>query len=216
MLQADFEAFNALLSAVSELYGKPPSPMMQSLFWGALREYDFTAIRQAFDRHVKNPDTGQFMPKPADVIRMLAGTTQDAALVAWAKVDRTLRQVGPYRDVVFDDPLIHRALADMGGWIPLGEKTDDEWPFVAKEFENRYRGYKLRNETPEYPKILTGIANAQNSVNRKAVEQPMLVGDPIKARQVMIGGTDKTLLKFTPASEALRLVAAPEKIEETA
>jgi len=203
MIESDFKDFSGLLSAVSELYGKPPSPMMQSMYWSALREYDLLAVRQAFDRHVKNPDVGQFMPKPADIIRMMAGTTQDAALVAWAKVDRALRQVGPYRDVVFDDPLIHRTLADMGGWVPLSAKTDDEWPFTAKEFENRYRGYKLRNDTPEYPRVLTGIANAHNSVHRKAVEKPMLIGDQEKAWQVMIGGTDNPLLKFTLAGDSI-------------
>ncbi len=57
---------------------------------------------------------------------MLGGSTQDAALAAWSKVDRAVREVGPYQSVAFDDALIHRVLFEMGGWIPLGSKTEDE------------------------------------------------------------------------------------------
>lgn len=31
-------------------------------------------------------------------------------------------------------------------------------PFVAKEFENRYGGFKSRDEHPEYPAMLIGLA----------------------------------------------------------
>jgi hypothetical protein len=34
-------------------------------------------------------------------------------------------------------------ISDMGGWVLLGSKGDGDWPFIAKEFENRYRGYRM-------------------------------------------------------------------------
>ena len=116
----DFDLFAELLGGVFELYGREASPFAMQVWWEALRPFDFSAIRMAFSRHVQNPDVGQFPPKPADVLRMLGGTTQDKALQAWAKVDKAVRHVGTYQTVVFDDPLIHRVLHDMGGWVEIG------------------------------------------------------------------------------------------------
>ena len=205
--------FTDLLAGVFDLYGKPVSEFATQVWWEALRPYDLPAVRLAFSRHVQNPDTGQFVPKPADVIRMLGGTTQDSALRAWAKVDRAVRHVGTYASVAFDDPLIHRVLHDMGGWVGLGTKTEDEWPFVAREFENRYRGYAMRNERPDYPRVLIGLSDAENARRGLAGrEAPRLVGDAARAQAVMAGGTDRPLIGFSaagelmPSAERLRLV----------
>jgi len=208
--QADFDDFCMVLTSVGELYGKPVGEFAISLWWGALKDYDLLAVQEALSRHVRNPDSGQFMPKPADVVRMMQGSTQDSALSAWAKVDKAVRHVGPYKSVVFDDPLIHVVLHDMGGWTALGQKTDDEWPFVAKEFENRYRGFKARGEIPQYPPQMIGISDAHNSLGGFKQDQPMLIGDQSKAIQVMQKGTDRPLLGITRlASESLRLETKP-------
>ena len=196
----DFDRFAELLGGVFELYGREASPFAMQVWWEALRPFDFGAVRMAFSRHVQNPDVGQFPPKPADVLRMLGGTTQDKALQAWAKVDKAVRHVGTYQTVVFDDPLIHRVLHDMGGWVGLASKTEDEWPFVAKEFENRYRGYAMRNERPEYPPVLTGIAEADNVRRGLRSDPPRLIGDATKAEEVMQGGTRRPLIGFATAS----------------
>lgn len=210
MKQADFDDFCMVLTSVGELYGKPVGEFAISLWWGALKDYDLLAVQEALSRHVRNPDSGQFMPKPADVVRMMQGSTQDSALSAWAKVDKAVRHVGPYKSVVFDDPLIHVVLHDMGGWTALGQKTDDEWPFVAKEFENRYRGFKARGEIPQYPPQMIGISDAHNSLGGFKQDQPMLIGDQSKAIQVMQKGTDRPLLGITRlASESLRLETKP-------
>ena len=199
MTQDDYEEFSGMVGAITELYGRAASEFAITIWWGALRQYDLPAVRQAFDRHVRNPDTGQFPPKPADLIRMMGGTTQDSALVAWSKVDRALRVVGPYRSVVFDDPLIHRVLVEMGGWVSLGAKTEQEWPFVGKEFENRYRGYRMRNERPDYTPVLVGMSEAQNQRAGFGVEPPMMIGDQALAARVMAGGTAQQIIAMAPA-----------------
>jgi hypothetical protein len=198
MTQDDYEEFAGMVGAITELYGRAASEFAITIWWGALRQYDLTAVRQAFDRHVRNPDTGQFAPKPADLIRMMGGTTQDSALVAWSKVDRALRVVGPYRSVVFDDPLIHRVLVEMGGWVSLGGKAEQEWPFVGKEFENRYRGYRMRNERPDYTPVLVGMSEAQNQRAGFGVEPPMMIGDQKLAALVMAGGTSQQIIAMAP------------------
>jgi hypothetical protein len=203
--------FAEMMTSLGEYYGKTVSPSLISMYWQGLEKYDLAALREAFNRHVNNPDTGQFMPKIADVSRMLGGTSNDRALGAWAKVDKAVRHVGTYRSVAFDDPIIHRVIVEMGGWIALGTKTDDEWPFIAKEFENRYRGYAMRGERPEYQPVLLGISDAHNAKEGFKKEEPMLIGDATKAQEVMKLGVDRPMIGFTQANSkaaVLHLVGA--------
>ena len=207
MQQNDYDDFVDILQVVSEQYGKRVSDGVVALYWQGLQEFDLAAVRDALGRHIRNTDTGQFMPKIADIIRMLQGSSQDAAFSAWSKVDKAARHVGPYETVCFDDPLIHRVLHDMGGWMMLGQKTDEEWPFVARDFENRYRGFKSRNERVDYPSKLIGISESHNSKEGHEVGQPMLIGNAEKATAVLIGG-----IKGSQMLGLSRLKITPENL----
>jgi hypothetical protein len=153
-----------------------------------LRKYDIEDIESAIHRHLANPDTGQFLPKIADIVRMIDGSTQDSAARAWSVLEEGLQRVGTYRDIVFADPIIHRVVHDMGGWISLGQKNVKEWPFVAKEFQERYRAYRGRGETPEYPKVLSGTVNGSNRSGGYALEPPEYFGPRDACLAVERGG----------------------------
>ena len=131
-------AFAALMTGVGELYGKAMSPQLIAIYWEGLSDYEFDDVKRAVNLHVRNPDTGQFMPKIADVVKFLEGNTLTQAMRAWQKVNEAIKRVGTYASVVFDDPIIHAVISDMGGWQPLGMVQDEEWPFKAREFEKRY------------------------------------------------------------------------------
>lgn len=211
MQPSDSQAFKTLLQGVHSFYGKDLSEFALSVWWEAMRPFDFAAVRDALNRHAVNPDNGQFAPKPADVVRLLQGSTQDSALVAWAKVDRAMRSVGPYASVVFDDAVIHRVLHDMGGWVALSKFDENEWPFRAKEFENRYRGYATRT-LEAWPPRLIGIAEAENArAGRDGRTQIVMIGDKARCEAVAAGGTDTPLLSMQPArgETLLRLIGGP-------
>lgn len=190
----DYDQFCQAMTATMELYNKPSlSEFSLSLWWGALNCYTLPEVLGGLSRHVQNPDSGQFAPKPADVVRAIGGTTHDNSAMAWAKVDRAVRSIGGYEDVVFDDAYIHAAIEDMGGWVRVCTgHTDEDWPFVQREFENRYRGYATRRSLHDYPRLLVGIANASNNrngINPKHIKPPRLVGDEKKAMAVYRGGS---------------------------
>lgn len=193
----DITRFGMMMTGAADYYEKKLSDFALGLYWKGLKEFDYSAIEQAMSRHVLNTDNGQFMPKVADIRKMLQGSSLDSAMSAWAKVDKSIRHIGTYATVVFDDPLIHVVLHEMGGWIGLGTKTDDDWPFVAKEFENRYRGFKARGEVPAYPPKLVGICESHNTQKDFEIDAPTLIGNAEKAKLVMQGGTDKPLLGFS-------------------
>lgn len=202
MQPTEHAAFFELIGNVYAFYRQDYSRFAGGVWLQAMQPFDLPAIADAMNRHCVNPDSGQFMPKPADIVRMLQGSTQDAALVAWSKVDKAVRSCGTYNSVVFDDAVIHRVVVDMGGWVLIGGKSDEEWPFVRNEFVNRYRGYRMRSETPEYLPVLIGIAEAQNNRSGQKSQPPILIGDAWAARRVMMGGNDSALIGFTRMSAA--------------
>lgn len=200
----EFNNFRVLLTNVFAFYNQDITDFALDVWYEALKQYDFAAIKSALNRHCVNPDNGQFLPKPADVVKLLQGSTNDSALVAWAKVDKAVKQVGGYASVIFDDAIIHAVIDDMGGWIKLCSHKNDEWAFVAKEFENRYRGFKTTQNITSYSKVLIGRAEAENNNHGFKSEPPVLIGDSQKAIQVLQNGTTKSKLEFKPLSDVAK------------
>lgn len=194
MNASEKKRFLTTLTGVADYYGKELSDGVIALYWQGLQQYDIGAVDKAFWDHTQNPDNGQFMPKIADITRAMQGRTQDQAALAWAKVDAAVRRIGTYQDVAFDDPVIHRVIVEMGGWIWLGNQKENEWPFIAKRFESIYRGYKVRGEFPEHPPVLVGIANAHNQKEGFSSTPPMLIGNESQAKRVMLTGSTKPLI----------------------
>lgn len=187
------EEFLDLLQGVMDFYKESLGEFAIQVWTEAMRPYDMSAIRSAFSRHARNPDNGQYAPKPADIERILGGRSIDAAQVAWSKVDRAMRTVGPYQSVAFDDPAIHAVLSDMGGWTLLAAKTDKEWPFVANEFVQRYRGYVIQGEVPIHAPKMVGLVEAHNAAIGAAPPEPALIGNRERAAAVRDGGTQRLL-----------------------
>lgn len=200
MQQCDFDKFVDVLQVTAEQYNKKLSDGLLALYWQGLHDVDLIAFKDALGRHLRNPDSGQFMPKIADIMKMLNGSSLDAALSAWSKVEKAIRAIGPWRSVAFDDPIIHRVIDDMGGWDVLCNiKTDEDLPFVARDFENRYRGFKSRSQEIEYPPRLSGISDAENILRGfiTASSDLVAVGQESKVREVLQNGSMKKTVQFT-------------------
>lgn len=207
MHDSDSQNFKDLMKGVHSFYTKDLSEFALGVWWQALKPFDFEAVKRALNAHVVNPDVGQFMPKPADVVKVLRGRTVDNAMIAWSKVDRAVRCVGSYRSVAFDDPIIHRVIEDMGGWVTLGKKSSDEWPFVSNEFCTRYRGYAMRDVPPSYPTHLIGIAEASNNEKKTNSDEGItLIGNADRAKKVIShGGESSIAITHENAREVLSL-----------
>ena len=179
-------------------YRQEFNPLILSVWWSALKTYDEAAVADALSRHTVDPDKGQFCPRPADVVRLIQGGKLDASMLAWSKVERAIRSVGRYSSVVFDDPIIHAVVYDMGGWVKLCEITEDELPFRAKEFETRYAGYRTRGRLETYPKHLTGEAEGHNRAGGYRVDPPVMIGDHRACQIVFQGGASRPVMEFKP------------------
>ncbi len=167
-----------MMRLVSEQYGKPMSPELIRLYFDALSHLSIEAVSAALNKHVRNTDTGQFMPKIADIIRACEGRSEDVAYAALIEMQNAMQRHGTYVSVKFSDPIIMAVVRDMGGWPALGQWDAEEWmQFGSKDFVKRYRIYKERGmwDAPEY---LCGVFESHPN---GTFEKPVLIGNQMKA-----------------------------------
>lgn len=221
MNDTDQRKFAALMFGCGEYYGKTLSKGVVELYWQGLKNHSIDEVQAAVNQHMADPDSGQFMPKIADLKRILTGSKQTQAMTAWTKVDRALRRTGPWESVCFDDPIINRVLQDMGGWIDLcNTPTEKDLEFRMHEFNKRYQGYVIQGGKMDYPPYLIGKSEAGNAREGYRVDPPLLLGDQQKAQQVFEGGSKpsprlerpRAQISSDPA-QSVRLIASNAKAE---
>lgn len=217
MQLTDQEQFYGVMTSVFELYGKKASPELLELYFSVLKEYDIADVVRALNLHAIDPDSGQFCPKPADVVRLIGGSKQTRALQAWSRVERAVREIGPYQSVVFDEPIIHAVLEDMGGWIDLcsiGSEKDLE--FRGHEFAKRYQGYALQGGARHYQSHMTGLIEADCNTKKLPTPKPMLIGDQSKALRVLQSGGAKRQQLAQSLDQVLASLPAPSEAKGAA
>lgn len=142
MESSDLEQFITMMGIVADTYGQPRlNPNAIKLYFEVLSEYPLSEISKAIKEHVKQ---SPYMPKPADIIRIIDGTAEDRASEAWYYVLKTIQQYGHYESVQFDNPAIHYAIERMGGWQKLCQMTEEELPYRERDFVKHYvRGERI-------------------------------------------------------------------------
>ncbi len=179
--------FAQLLTDAMAFYKQDVSPFALSVWWQACERYDYEQVAKALTRHAMDPDRGQFAPKPADVVRQLSGTATDKAMIAWGKVFESMQRIGSYSDVVFDDPIIHAVIDDLGGWPKVCRVNNDELSYMQHRFSESYRAYSNKGlgEFP-YSRRLAGDRSPDEMYIRRGLKppKPVVIGDVEKARLV--------------------------------
>lgn len=211
MQPSDADRFGQLLSDVMAYYRQDVSTFTQDLFWGACSAFEFEQVARAFDAHAKDAEHGRFPPKVADLVRVLAGTTTDRAVLAWGKTLEAMSSVGAYQDVVFDDPAIHAVIEDLGGWPKVCRTSFDDLSYLQHRFCQVHRAYTGRGQF-DYPRRLGGARDPDEAYAKLGMRppRPVLVGDPARCRQVFEGGSasGKTLVTFNAVGALLPQIGA--------
>lgn len=202
MTDTDEPAFIELLTDALAFYGQAPSPFALSVWWQACERFDLQQVARALTAHAMDPERGQFAPRPADLVRVLHGTHGDRALIAWGRVYRAIGTQGAYTSVVFDEPAIHAAVQDLGGWVTVCRSTVDELPFLQRRFCDAYRAYSARG-CAVWPAVLIGEHEAANRLQGRTVRPPALLGDEAACRRVL-AGPDERLQVAASAGRAPR------------
>jgi hypothetical protein len=109
----------------------------------ACAEFQINDLERAFAQHLKDPDAGRFLPKPADIIRQLRGNDDEAALIAWGEVLQSVRTGTP---ISIEGP-VGEALASMGGRSAIGRADESQNGFLQRRFVEAFKAYKRRADS---------------------------------------------------------------------
>lgn len=199
MKPSDRKDFAQLLKDVMAYYRQDVSSFVLDLWWGACQQFGMEEIRKAMTVHATDPERGVYAPKVADLVRVLAGTTTDRAALAWGKVLGALSAVGAYSDVVFDDPAIHAAIEDLGGWAKVCRGDVSELSFLQHRFCVAHKAYTSKGVF-EYQRRLIGDRAPDHDFESRGLPlpRPAIVGDVLLAGKVYAGGgrAAKTQIAF--------------------
>ena len=151
MTSNDKKRFAELMTGVAEMFGKPMGKPQLQMYFASLEDLTIEQVSQGLTKHVKCPDSGQFMPKPADIIKHVTGTKKesDADLEVigqsqWVTAQRAISECGSYRTPKFRDPITAACVIAGGGWTHICSLTKEQLVWAGKEFVNNYQSYSTR------------------------------------------------------------------------
>lgn len=75
MQSTDASMFTAIIARTWRFYGKTPTGDDIAAWFDLLAAFPLDAIAAAFKRHLTDPERGQYLPKPADLVRHLPAAT---------------------------------------------------------------------------------------------------------------------------------------------
>jgi hypothetical protein len=190
MRQTEIEEFQQLITDVLAFYGKDVSEFAISVWWQACKDFEMEQIRKAMTRHATDAEHGQFAPKPADIVRQLSGTKTDKSMIAWGKVNEAMGRIGAYSDVVFDDPAIHAAVSDCGGWVKMCRSNNDDLSYLQHRFCQSYQAYAGREDF-DFPHLLGGDRSPDEFYTKRGLKPPIpvMIGDTVKANGIYAGSS---------------------------
>lgn len=187
MQPKDKKEFVDRVCALLTFYEKPVTDDILGIWWNALSNLTIEEVAAGFSAHVQHPDQGRFAPKPADIIALCNGKSDGNAVSAWAKVEKAIKSSGAYYDVVFDDPLIHICVEQMGGWLKLcNTQSEKDLIFVGNDFKAKYKSMNGSLGSVEKPPCLRGLINIENRKSKHPMIPPRVYGDRQKAEQVYL------------------------------
>lgn len=203
----DREKFVQMVSQALAYYRQDCTEFVLNLWWQACKDFTIEQVSKALTKHAMDPDRGQFAPKVADVVRVLAGTKTDRALLAWGKVHSAMSDVGAYADVCFDDAAINAVVHDLGGWPKVCRTSLDDLSYLQHRFCEAHRAYTERGQF-EYPRQLIGDRSADAEYVKRGITPPapILIGDKTRAMQVHRAQAQDSISQL--AHEAQRRIAA--------
>ena len=149
------------LVGVYGFYDKELTEFAIRIWADSLAGVDPGTAEQAFTRHLRNPDAGRWLPKPADILRQLAGDVGDRALIAWGEVLQAA-QAGGMLPISCSENT-RNAVNAMGGMGVICRANESDNGFLQRRFVDAFKAYNHREESPpllegkEILKLVNGI-----------------------------------------------------------
>ena len=149
----DENRFKKQAVMLGEVFDKKITGGLIKIYWETLRQYSDEQVANAVTSHVR---TGTFFPRPADLIKLIDGTSEENAHEAWAEV---MRQLTDFASAKFD-PATEKAVQAMGGAEYLSHMSYRDLEFKKKGFVDYYESITDRQEN-------AGIESQQERISHE-------------------------------------------------
>lgn len=191
MEDEDRAALVVLITNTMKYYRRPITPFILDVWLNGCAGFSMEEVNRAVMSHIADPERGGYPPLLSDVVRAIKGTPVDRAAAAWGKVYDAMGRIGAYCDVVFDDPVVHAVIEDMGGWAKLCRRETADLSYDIHRFTEHYRALTVRGFAG-YPRVLRGDRDVADQFERRNLKEPapVMVGDLQRCALVYQGGGD--------------------------
>lgn len=212
MQASDLNDFSEMVQKVMNYYRRDCSDGLIDLYWEGLQCYELDSIRLAIGVHMRDPEDGKFEPRISNIVKIIEGSKSDRAVLAWSLAQEAAASVGAYQDVIFDDPVIHAAIEDIGGWPIFCRLSEKDLSYHQHRFSVSYRAHAASQAVSglTYPALLSGDRQADDWRQSRGLApvMPTLIGNRQACAQVYAGGSSTGRLQIssnTSASQLLQL-----------
>lgn len=199
MNQQDRKKIVLSLVALADMCGRNLQEPTLAMWLKMLSPYTPEQVSEGITKVLANRKYST-MPMPAEVIEAIVGSSQDKGLMEAHRVLDTLRRVGSYESVVFDDPVTQAVIAEVfGGWVNLGETAlEENRPFFEKQFTEAYQGFAK-----------AGKRRGGFLMGRFDSSKPVAIGDKAQAAAVLqLGSAGPQRAKMIEAGKGTSATAA--------
>lgn len=164
------EGFINTMNALADIYQKEvPSPSAQKTYF-MIFQNNFNSDEELMSATYKVLQERVFptFPKPSEFLE--AGKRKDdlegKIIKASLEIRAAIKKAGAYRNVCFEDPVIHACIKDLfGGWVKICTAEIEDFENAMKwDFPKIYK-YHSNNKIKNIPIFLTGISSNSNESN---------------------------------------------------
>lgn len=133
--------FQSIMIGAGELYSKEITKPLLQIYFQALQSYTIEQVSSAFTAHMVDTKHGTFMPKPADLVRLIdkdKPNPEDKARISWIAVANSFS--GFYPDgFKLEDKIAAAALQSIGGRSAVGRCDASKMGFLERQFIDSYK-----------------------------------------------------------------------------
>lgn len=194
-----------IITIFAELVDRKVSDLLMKMYIKLLDPYPLDKI-QAAAEHLFQTKTFNKLPLPAEFIQYI-DPPEDRDAQALKALETALDKIdhrGGNYSVCFDDPVIHRVIHFLGGWVAFCDSTrelrnDTDWRFWRREFVQAYKSFSTMTEI-DIPR-LPGRFEIDNRLRGTLDDEDMLLlpdGTKQPAAFIEDPKDDKKQLPYVP------------------
>lgn len=189
MKPTDKADFAAMMAKTWRIYGKNLQGEDAALWFDLLEEHPMDAVALAFKRHMTDPQAGQYLPKPADLIRHMTAAQADdghpGPEEAWGML---LRFVNDERETGLLTEEMRRSWEACGPILSMGDEVGARMCFL-ETYRKALQQARAERRAPRW-----GLTLGSDPVRRQLAIEAAIMARRISADYA------STLLPAPPAN----------------